>query len=85
MERSKDTPRATIQQAAASRLDDRGLGYRIQGRWSALGTVGHWGHLHQRKNLYEAILTVEAVNGTWKLTGLELLEERRVDPAAGGT
>jgi hypothetical protein len=73
-----------IQQAAASRLDDQGLGYSIRGRWSALGTVGHWGHVHQRKNLYEAVLTVKAVDGIWKVTGLELLEERRVDPAAAG-
>jgi len=25
-------------------------------------------------------VTVEAVDGKWKITGLELLEEKRVDP-----
>ena len=45
-----------------------------------MGTVGHWGHVHTRKNLYDAIVTVEAVEGNWKITNLELLEEKRVDP-----
>ena len=48
--------------------------------WTALGTVGHWGHVHARKNQYDAIVTVEPVDGAWKITGLELLEEVRVDP-----
>jgi hypothetical protein len=45
-----------------------------------MGTVGHWGHIHTRKNQYEAKITVESVEGVWKLTGLELLEEKRIDP-----
>jgi hypothetical protein len=48
--------------------------------WTALGTVGHWGHVHARKNRYHAIVTVEPVDGAWKITGLELLEEERIDP-----
>ena len=48
--------------------------------WTVLGTVGHWGHVHARKNQYEAIVTVEPVEGAWKITGLELIEEKRVDP-----
>jgi len=48
--------------------------------WTVLGTVGHWGHVHARKNQYEAIVTVEPVEGAWKITGLDLLEEKRVDP-----
>ena len=42
------------------------------------GSVGHWGHIHQRVNQYEARITVEVVDGRWKITGLELLEEIRV-------
>jgi hypothetical protein len=48
--------------------------------WTAMGTVGHWGHIHTRKNHYEAVVIVEPVNGSWKITGLELLEEKRIDP-----
>jgi hypothetical protein len=44
-----------------------------------MGTVGHWGHIHMRKNQYEANITVEPVDGAWKITDLELLEEKRVD------
>jgi hypothetical protein len=47
---------------------------------TAMGTVGHWGHIHTRKNQYEANITVEPVDGSWKISSLELLEEKRIDP-----
>ena len=47
-----------------------------------LGTVGHWGHLHQRKNRYEAVITVTAEDGHWKIVGLDLRDEQRIDKAA---
>ena len=31
-----------------------------------MGSVGHWGYIHIRKNQYEANITVEPVDGTWK-------------------
>ena len=71
-----------IQQAQARRMEGGSLGYAIAGRWTALGTVGHWGHTHTRQNLYDAVVTVEAIDGRWKITGIELLEERRIDPNA---
>jgi hypothetical protein len=67
-------------EASASRLQSGSLGYAIKARWTALGTVGHWGHLHQRMNQYDAIINVEDSNGVWKITGMELLEEQRIDP-----
>ncbi len=51
----------------------------LRSSWTAMGTVGHWGHLHTRKNQYEAIVTVEPVDSSWKITGLQLLEEKRID------
>jgi hypothetical protein len=72
-----------IQDAVAERLDDRTLAYAIKGNWTAQGTVGHWGHVHTRRNRYDAVVTVEAINGAWKITDLELLEEQRVDPTFG--
>jgi hypothetical protein len=71
-----------ILEAGAERLHDGVLGYSIKGRWTALGSVGHWGHIHMRRNLYDAIVRIEAVNGSWKITDLELLEEKRIDPNA---
>jgi hypothetical protein len=52
----------------------------LRSKWTALGSVGHWGHIHTRQNQYEAIVTVEPVDGSWKIIGLELLEEKRIDP-----
>jgi len=54
----------------------------VRTKWSAVGSVGHWGHIHSRRNMYDAILTLAVVNGFWKITGIELLEEKRVDPYA---
>jgi hypothetical protein len=39
--------------------------------------------VHTRRNRYDAIVTVEAVDGSWKISDLEILEEQRVDPAFG--
>jgi len=59
---------------------DMPLSYDVTATWSAMGTVGHWGHIHTRKNLYDAMITMSVVDGVWKITGLNLLEEKRVDP-----
>jgi hypothetical protein len=63
-------------------LDDSPLGLLFHAKWTAMGSVGHWGHIHIRKNQYEANISVEPVDGAWKITGLELLEEKRIDPYA---
>jgi hypothetical protein len=63
-------------------LKDRFLGLLFHAKWIAMGTVGHWGHIHMRKNQYEANITVEPVDGAWKITHLELLEEKRIDSYA---
>ena len=52
----------------------------VRTKWTAIGSVGHWGHIHTRQNLYDAIITLAVVDGYWKITGLEVLEEKRVDP-----
>ena len=51
-------------------------------QWTALGQVGHWGHIHTRQNRYDAIVTIKPVDGAWKIIELELLEEQRIDPFA---
>ena len=52
----------------------------VRTKWTAIGSVGHWGHIHTRQNVYDAILTLAAADGSWKISGIELLEEKRVDP-----
>ena len=53
-------------------------GFVAEGEWTALGTVGHWGHQHQRINRYKAKVTVKPIVSEWKITAIEVLEERRL-------
>ena len=46
--------------------------------WQARGSVGHWGHIHNRTNQYQAIIKVVAVDGVWKLYELDMIEETRM-------
>ncbi len=46
--------------------------------WTVMGSVGHWGHIHQRTNQYQARIVVRADDGQWKIVELEVLEERRL-------
>ena len=71
-----------ILDVAVNDLDNNPLGLLFRAKWTALGSVGHWGHIHIRKNQYDAYITVEPVDGTWKITDLELLEEKRIDSYA---
>jgi hypothetical protein len=65
-----------------NKLGDNPVGLLFHAEWTALGSAGHWGHIHIRQNQYEANITVEPVEGAWKITDLELLEEMRIDPCA---
>ena len=64
--------------SAESEPLDGVTGFAAQGTWNVAGSVGHWGHIHQRRNQYEARFTVEAIAGIWKITGLEILQEERL-------
>jgi len=55
---------------------DHGLAFRCS--WLVKGDVGHWGHIHQRTNQYDAILYLRLVNGVWKLFDIEIIEEVRL-------
>ena len=71
-----------IQDVQVRPLPNRPLGIEFHAKWTALGTVGHWGHIHTRQNKYDAVISVEPVDNVWKITGLELIEEKRIDQAA---
>jgi hypothetical protein len=59
-------------------LDAVGRGFRTRAVWNVAGSVGHWGHLHQRVNQYEALLTFDVIDGAWKIVEMELLQEERL-------
>jgi hypothetical protein len=53
-------------------------GFGVRATWRVAGTVEHWGHVHERVNQYEALFTIRALDGAWKITGLEMLDQERV-------
>ena len=46
--------------------------------WTVTGSVGHWGHIHQRTNQYRGEFQVKALDGQWKFTAMEVLSEERL-------
>ncbi len=56
--------------------ENEGIAYKCL--WQVKGTIGHWGHIHQRTNQYHAVLNVKPVNGVWKLNALDIIEEKRL-------
>lgn len=72
-----------IQRVEATALS-RGAGFRAKCSWVVSGSVGHWGHVHQRRNLYQGLFTVWAVDGAWKISGMELQSEERLLPELPG-
>jgi len=68
----------TTEIASAELLTRDGNRLSIASNWNVSGSVGHWGHVHQRTNGYRANLEISEIDGVWKLTGLEILEEQRL-------
>jgi DNA-binding protein Fis len=54
-----------------------GDGFSVEADWVVGGSVGHWGHIHQRRNRYLAHLKIEPVDGKWKITGMDVTSEER--------
>jgi hypothetical protein len=69
-----------VLQATPLRSKERNGVLDVRTKWTALGSVGHWGHIHTRQNAYDAILTLAVQDGSWKISGIDLLEEKRVNP-----
>jgi hypothetical protein len=62
----------TGQTAAGEKLN---FDYRC--KWNLVGSVEHWGHLHERTNIYDAAFTVTLVDKAWKITGMQSLDEQQ--------
>lgn len=52
--------------------------FAVEADWTVHGSVGHWGHIHQRSNRYRANLTVSVDQDQWKLQGMTVLQEERL-------
>lgn len=46
--------------------------FEFQSRWELIGTVEHWGHIHQRTNKYEADFQIELIDEDWKITEMKI-------------
>ncbi|MCP4508986.1 MAG: hypothetical protein GY826_21650, partial [Fuerstiella sp.] len=60
---------------AVEYLEDGGIVANC--KWLARGAVGHWGHIHQQANEYSALITVQPVDGAWKISKMDLIDEQR--------
>jgi len=52
--------------------------FEVEADWTVHGAVGHWGHVHQRSNRYQALLTVVVDGDQWKLQEMTVLQEERL-------
>lgn len=90
---AQDSTRARVTdldvRVEAVHMTGKGRGFTAETQWTALGTVGHWGHQHQRINRYTARVTVDAIpsknvnakkgaTSEWKMVGLEVEQETRM-------
>jgi hypothetical protein len=78
---SQGGARAKVKEVSLEEIETRtseGGAFTARATWKVGGSVGHWGHVHQRRNRYRADLTVAPVDGAWRLTQVEILEEERL-------
>ena len=77
---SQGGARAKVKAIEINQLSTRSEGEALYAdvTWTVAGSVGHWGHNHQRRNQYQAELLLRPVDGVWKLAGLDILSEERL-------
>jgi hypothetical protein len=48
------------------------FGYRC--KWDLVGTVEHWGHIHQRTTRYDAEFQIQLCDDAWKITRMQVVD-----------
>jgi hypothetical protein len=76
-----DGTRTELTVPQQSNAQPEGFAYRC--RWNVSGTVEHWGHIHARTNQFEADFRVESVGGNWKVTDVDIVDNRRIHFSTG--
>ncbi|MFK7768544.1 MAG: hypothetical protein AB8B55_15080 [Mariniblastus sp.] len=61
-----------IEQATELASDSVGFGYRC--KWNLVGTIEHWGHIHERLNKYDAEFKVQLRDDAWKITSMQEMD-----------
>ncbi|MEM6792989.1 MAG: hypothetical protein AAF725_03355 [Acidobacteriota bacterium] len=59
----------------------RDKGFLYTASWTVWGRVEHWGHIHERQNIYTADFTVVPVGSTWRFSAMKVRQQERVDSA----
>lgn len=55
------------------------IGFTALYRWQVEGRVTHWGHMHERVNEYLARFEVAGDREGWRIGGVQLLEQERIE------
>lgn len=57
----------------ATKALERGFVFNCQ--WNLVGSVEHWGHIHQRSIVYTGTFQVEPREKSWKITAMDITHE----------
>ena len=60
-----------------TRVEGDSLSFDYRCSWQLVGSVEHWGHIHQRTNIYDGAFTISMVGDQWKITGIKSLDEKQ--------
>jgi len=58
--------------------DDNENSFTVEADWVVQGSVGHWGHVHQRSNRYQAVMNMVVEEQQWKLSKMTILQQERL-------
>ena len=61
-----------------ARSSEDQVGFTADCTWNVTGSVGHWGHIHQRTNRYRAEFAIRPRDGQWKMADMQLSSEERL-------
>lgn len=51
--------------------------FRYRCKWNLIGTIEHWGHIHERENKYAATFRVQLRDDAWKITSMYDVNEEQ--------
>jgi len=46
-------------------------------KWNLIGTIEHWGHIHERENKYDANFKIQLKDNAWKITEMQVNNEEQ--------
>jgi hypothetical protein len=67
----------TVEVLAAREIARQDAGFTVRSEWTVGGMVTHFGHRHFRQNRYDARIAILPVDGTWKITTIDMLDLER--------